>query len=86
MDKDQQLQLDIEIAEIERIVKEFKEKFADGTSDADSFMNISDIETLWSDLQHKTNNIYSDMIHKLISEVDESSLIRKKKESTMPKA
>jgi len=42
-------------------------------------MNISDIELLWSDLQNKTNNIYSDMIRKLMSEVDESALISKKK-------
>lgn len=79
MDAKQQEQFNFEIAEIERIVREFKEKFADGTSDADSFMNISDIEMLWSDLQHKTNNIYSDMIQKLMSEVDESALIGKKK-------
>lgn len=79
MDAKQQEQFDFEIAEIERIMREFKEKFADGTSDVDSFMNISDIEMLWSDLQHKTNNIYSDMIRKLMSEVDESALISKKK-------
>jgi len=86
MDTEQQGQINMEIAEIERIVKEFKEKFADGTSDADNFMNISDIEMLWSDLQNNTNNIYSDMIRKLMSEVDESALISKKKESIVPKA
>jgi len=80
MDIKQQEQVNIEIAELGSIVQEFKEKFADGTSDADNFMNISDIELLWSDLQNKTNNIYSDMIRKLMSEVNESDLISKKKE------
>ncbi|MFP3154956.1 hypothetical protein LQZ18_11145 [Lachnospiraceae bacterium ZAX-1] len=79
MDIKQQEQFNIEIAEIERIVREFKEKFADGTSDADNFMNISDIEMIWTNLQDMTNNIYSTMIRKLMSEVDESALISKKK-------
>jgi len=69
-----------EIAKIERLIQEFKEKFAAGTSDADNFMTISQIELLWGELQNSTNNIYSDMIRKLMSEVDESDLIRKKKD------
>ena len=74
-----------EIAEIERLIQSFKEKFVNGTSDVDSFISITEIELLWSELQDKTNNIYSDMIRKLMSEVDESDLIRKKKESTNAK-
>lgn len=70
----------IEIAEIERLIQEFKEKFAAGTSNADDFITMSQIELLWGELQHRTNNIYSDMIRKMMSEVDESDLIRKKKE------
>ena len=68
-----------EIVEIERLIQDFKEKFAYGTSNADHFISITEIELLWSELQNKTNNIYSDMMHKLMSEVDESDLIRKKK-------
>ena len=68
-----------EIARIEQLIQEFKEKFAAGTSDANNFMTISQIELLWSELQNSTNNIYSDMIRKMMSEVDESDLIRKKK-------
>lgn len=86
MDVEKHGKINIEIAEIERLIREFKERFADGTSDADNFMNISDIEMLWSELQSKTNDIYSDMIRKLMSEVDESALISKKKENTDPKA
>jgi hypothetical protein len=74
-----------EIAEIERLIQEFKEKFAAGTASADDFLTISQIELLWSELQNRTNNIYSDMVRKLMSEVDESDLIRKKKDSTSPK-
>ncbi|MCL2147263.1 MAG: hypothetical protein FWH52_05605, partial [Synergistaceae bacterium] len=55
-----------EIAKIERLIQDFREKFAAGTSDADNFMTISQIELLWSELQNNTNNIYSDMIRKLM--------------------
>ena len=71
-----------ELAKIKRLVQEFKEKFVAGTTDVDNFMNISQIELLWSELQNSTNNIYSDMIRKMMSEVDESDLIRKKKDIT----
>ena len=74
-----QEKINIEIAEIEILIQEFKEKFAAGTENADNFMNISQIELLWGELQRGTNNIYSDMIRKLMSEVEESDLIRKKK-------
>ena len=69
-----------EIARIERLIQDFKEKFTAGTSDADNFMTISQIELLWSELQNGTHNIYSDMIRRMMSEVDESDLIRKKKD------
>jgi len=74
-----------EIARIERLIQDFKEKFAAGTSDADSFMTISQIELLWSELQNSTNNIYSDMVQRMMSEVDESDLIRKKKDNISTK-
>ena len=68
-----------EMAEIERLINEFKEKFAAGTAKADDFLTISQLELLWGELQNRTNNIYSDMIRKLMSDIDESDLIRKKK-------
>jgi len=77
---------DIRISEIERLIQDFKEKFKAGTSDADNFMSITEVELLWGELQNKTNNIYSDMMRKLMSEVDERDLIRKKKENTNSKA
>ena len=69
-----------EIADIERLIKEFKEKFAVGTASADDFMTISELELMWGDLQNRTNIIYSDMIRKLMSDVDERDLISKKKD------
>lgn len=85
MNESDQETMDAEIAEIERLIHEFKEKFIAGTSDADNFMNIAQIEILWSQLQNSTNNIYSDLMRKLMSEVDESTLIRKKKPATEAK-
>jgi len=82
MDETAHGMINTEIAEIERLIKVFKEKFEAGTASADDFMTISQLELIWSELQNKTNNIYSDMIRKLMSEVDESDLIRKKKAST----
>jgi len=82
MDEANKEAMNVELAEIERLINSFKERFAAGTSDADSFMNITEIEMLWSELQNKTNNVYSDMMQKLMSEVDERELIRKKNESS----
>jgi len=77
--------MNVELAEVERLINNFKERFAAGTSEADSFMNIAEIEMLWAELQNKTNNIYSDMIRKLMSEVDERDLIRKKNDNSSSK-
>jgi hypothetical protein len=43
------------------------------------------MELMWSELQHKTNNIYSDMVKKMMSEVDERDLIRKKNDNSNAK-
>jgi translation initiation factor 1 (eIF-1/SUI1) len=86
MDESTQDTVSVEILEIERLLREFKEKFATGTANADDFMTISQLELMWGELQNRTNNIYSDMIRKMMSEVDERDLIRKKKENTSSKA
>jgi len=70
------------IEEIERLIRNFKEKFETGTSDADNFMTMHEIERIWTELQNSTNIIYSDLLQDLLSGVDESDLIRKKKENT----
>jgi hypothetical protein len=70
------------ISEIERLVSEFEEKFRAGTLKAESFITMSEIERMWSELRNKTDNIYSDMLRELLSSVDEGELIREKKENT----
>jgi hypothetical protein len=77
---------DIRISEIQRLIQDFKERFKAGTSDADSFMSMTEIELIWNELQSKTSNIYSDMVRELMSEIDERDLIRKKKENTKSRA
>ncbi len=71
--------------EIVRLIEDFKEKIRNGTSNANSFLSISEIEQLWSELRGSTSEIYSDMLHELLSSVDESDLIRKKKQNTNKK-
>ena len=73
---------DVKLAEIERLVKDFREKFREGTSDVESFITIHEIEQLWGELLSNTQNIYSDMVRELMTTVDERDLIRKKKENT----
>ena len=73
----------IRLAEIGRLVDSFEEKFKAGTSDADNFITIHEIEKLWGELRNNTQNIYSDMLCELMSNVDERDLIRKKKENTL---
>ena len=75
---------DIKLIEIERLIKEFKEKVQTGTSNAENFITIHEIEQLWGELLSGTQNIYSDMVRELLSTVDERDLIRKKKENTNP--
>ena len=70
------------VLEIERLISEFKEKFETGTIDADNFITMNEIERLWGELRMNTDNIYSCVVQEFMGSVDESSLIRKKKEST----
>jgi len=68
--------------EIERLVNEFQEKFQAGTSQTESFITMTEIERMWSELRNKTDNIYSDMLCEMLSSVDEGELIREKKQNT----
>jgi len=73
------------MSEIERLVNEFQEKFQAGTSQAENFITMTEIERMWSELRNKTDNIYSDMLCELLSSVDEGELIREKKQNTREK-
>jgi len=67
--------------ELLQIVEVFRQRIIAGTSDPDNFLTISDIERLWSELRGDTSLLYSDMLSGLLANVDESELIRKKKEN-----
>jgi len=82
MKKDNRDIISNRLIEIERLVKEFKEKFEAGTSDTDNYMTLHEIERIWAELQNNTNTIYSDLLQDMLNNVDESSLILKKKENT----
>ena len=73
---------DIEISEITRLIDEYRAKITNGTSSAEGFMSIADMEEALGTLRSSTNNIYTDIQNKLVSQVDQSELLRKKKRTT----
>lgn len=76
---------EVQLAEIGRMLNDFKERFQAGTIDSENFINISQIETMWLELQTNTQSIYSDIVKDLMSRVDERELVRKKKVNTRSK-
>jgi hypothetical protein len=86
MNKEQRDLSNVQIAEIERLIDEFKGKFKMRTSDADNFITIHEIEHMWGELRQNTLNTYSDMLGDLMGGIDEGDLIRKKKVNTRKKA
>jgi len=85
MESQNRSDIEARISEIERIIKEFNEKFNEGTSDSENFITMNEIERMWSELRNSTDNIYSDMLQDLMGSIDERDLIHKKKESTETK-
>jgi hypothetical protein len=81
MSTESEVTIQAKATELERLIREFKEKIENGTSDSAQFISMNEIERLWGELSSNTNNIYSDMVQTLISSVDETDLIRKKKEN-----
>ena len=73
------------ILELNRMIREFKERFNNGTDDPDNFMTLNDMERLWSELRNGSDKIYSDMFSSFLSNIDEEGLIRKKKLNTKTK-
>lgn len=71
--------------ELLKLLDDFRQRIVDGTCDVDDFLSITDIENLWTKLRGDTSLLYSDMLSEVLSSVDESELIRKKKPSTEPK-
>lgn len=67
------------VTQIKRLVEDFERKFTEKTSDPDSFASLHEIEQMWGELRANTDKIYSDMVQDMLSHIDESELIRKKK-------
>jgi molecular chaperone GrpE (heat shock protein) len=85
MKQNNNIDIQSKIEDLERLLKDFKEKFEAGTSDVENFLTMHEIERMWSELRGNTDYIYSDMLSELMSNVDERELIRKKKGSTKKK-
>jgi len=68
--------------ELLKLLEDFQQSIVNGTTNADDFLSITDIENLWSKLRGDTSLLYSDALSGILSCVDESELIRKKKPST----
>lgn len=73
---------ELEIAEITRMIDEYREKIINGTSSANDFMSITDMEEALGTLRNGTNNIYIEIQSKLVSQVNQNELLRKKKLTT----
>ena len=71
--------------ELLKLLDDFRQSIVDGTTNADDFFSITDIENLWSKLRGDTSLLYSEVLSEILSNVDESELIRKKKRNTAPK-
>ena len=67
--------------ELLRMIEEFRQRIMIGISDPDDFLSITEIERLWSELRGNTSLLYSDILSDLLSNANESELIRKKKEN-----
>ena len=68
--------------QIEKSIDEFKAALDQGTSDPDSFITLAEIEKKWAELKNSTNKTYSDMIAAYLSDINESDIIKAKKENT----
>jgi len=71
--------------ELLHLVGEFRQRILAGTSDPDNFLTITEIERLWSELKYDTDLLYTDMLSEMLSNINESELLRKKKQNTEQK-
>jgi hypothetical protein len=69
----------VRMAEIERLVNEFREELKKGFADAKNVIKINEIEELWTKLRTGADEVYADMLSDYLASVDESEIIREKK-------
>ena len=68
--------------DLQRINQEFRERVRDGFKNPDDFIKLSEIEKLGRELSLNTQKLYLEETTSLLNDIDESLLIRKKKQST----
>ena len=73
------------MAEIERLVNEFRETLEKGLDDDQGTMRINEIEELWTKLRTGTDEVYGDMLSDYLASVDERKIIRQKKTNSEKK-
>ena len=71
--------------ELLKILEDFRQRIVEGTTSTEEFLSITDIENLWTKLRGETSLLYSDALSEILTDVDESELIRKKKPNTEPR-
>jgi len=74
--------LELEIAELTRLLEEYRAKITEGTFSTENFMSITEIEEALGTLRNSTNNIYTELQSKLVNQIDQAELVRKKKRTT----
>jgi hypothetical protein len=55
------------------------------TEEIDNYLTMDDLESMWSDLESKTKEIYSDFVRTALSKANEKRLIESKKENSQRK-
>lgn len=75
----------IRLAEIERLVNEFREILRQGFADAKNIININEIEELWTKLRTGTDEVYTNLVNDYMASVDEHEIISQKKTNIVKK-
>ena len=79
------------LVEKQEIVTEIMTKFLESldeateTEETDNYLTMDDLESMWSDLESKTKEIYSDFVRTALSKANEKRLIESKKENSQRK-
>ena len=69
-------------AEIDKEIDQFKAALDAGTENPDSFITLAEIEKKWAELRNNTTKPYSAMLSAYLSDLDETALIKSKKENS----
>ena len=76
---DEEIEFEKRITILEENIRLFRERLKSGTSNPATFLNISEIEKMWSELSKSTQLMYSDMVRDVLASADEKSIIKEKK-------